>query len=200
MTGAARPAARSAARSAARATARPAAGEVSEFVEEAGLAYGTLGLPRMAGRIVGYLLVCDPPHQTQPDLARELQASKGSISSMLRVLEQIGMVKRVTRPGQRREFVTIPEGAAGDMMLDGMRKTTIVRRLAEQGVRLLRDMPPEQTRRIRELHDLYAFLDREVPALIERWQAQRPGAQKPAPRAEKPGRRAVAKAAPKKKS
>jgi DNA-binding transcriptional regulator GbsR (MarR family) len=158
--------------------AKPEAEALSEFVEEAGQAYGTLGLPRMAGRVLGYLLVCDPPYQTQPDLARELQASKGSISTMVRILEQIGAVKRITRPGERREYVTIPEGSAGEQLTDGLRKTAIVRKLAAQGVRLLRHAPPERSRRVRELEDLYQFLDTEMPRLMARWDARLASAKK----------------------
>ena len=31
----------------------------------------------------------------------------------------------------------------------------------------------ESTQRLQEAHDLYAFLDRELPALLQRWQPER---------------------------
>ena len=39
------------------------------FVEEAGIVFEQTGLPRMAGRIFGWLLICDPPHQSTDQLA-----------------------------------------------------------------------------------------------------------------------------------
>ena len=42
------------------------------FVEEVGLLFEHAGLPRMAGRILGWLLICDPPHQSPGELAEVL--------------------------------------------------------------------------------------------------------------------------------
>ena len=42
-------------------------------------------------------------------------------------------------------------------------------RVTEQGLRILADRPPEASERLREVHDAYAFFEREVPALVERF-------------------------------
>lgn len=34
------------------------------FIEDVGLLLEESGLPRMAGRILGLLLICNPPHQS----------------------------------------------------------------------------------------------------------------------------------------
>ncbi|WP_460527165.1 hypothetical protein [Flindersiella endophytica] len=54
--------------------------ELQEYVEEIGLYFAGVRLPRMPGRILGWLLVCDPPHQSAEELAAALQVSSGSIS------------------------------------------------------------------------------------------------------------------------
>ena len=41
------------------------------------------------------------------------------------------------------------------------------------GLLLFADQPPEQALRLRELRDLYAFFEAELPALLERWRNQR---------------------------
>jgi hypothetical protein len=38
--------------------------EEREFIERSGLFYEAAGGPRTAGRILGWLLICDPPHQS----------------------------------------------------------------------------------------------------------------------------------------
>lgn len=43
--------------------------EVAEFVEEFGIGLEASGLPRAAGRILAWLMVCDPPEQSAEDLA-----------------------------------------------------------------------------------------------------------------------------------
>ena len=58
----------------------------------------------MAGRMWGWLLICDPPEQTAADLAEALQASRGSISGTARILSRAGMIRRTTRRGDRREY------------------------------------------------------------------------------------------------
>ena len=47
-----------------------------------------IGYPRMAGPILGWLLICDPPVQSTGELADVLGASKESLSTMTRLLIQ----------------------------------------------------------------------------------------------------------------
>ena len=58
----------------------------SAFVEEMGQALATYGMTPMAGRMWGWLLICEPPEQTAADLAEALQASRGAISGTARML------------------------------------------------------------------------------------------------------------------
>ena len=47
--------------------------EKRQLVENAGLVFEQLGLPRMTGRVVGRLLMCGSPHQTAGQLAEALE-------------------------------------------------------------------------------------------------------------------------------
>jgi len=38
--------------------------EEKHFVEEVGIFFEQTGMPRMAGRILGWLMISNPPHQT----------------------------------------------------------------------------------------------------------------------------------------
>ena len=73
-----------------------------EFLEAMARTLG-MGMPRMAGRLWAYLAICDPPEQTAAQIAERLQASRGSVSGMARLLEHVGLIRRVTHPGDRRE-------------------------------------------------------------------------------------------------
>ena len=64
----------------------------------------------MAGRILGHLLVCDPAHQTAEELARAIQFSRASVSTMTRLLIQSGLVERLVLPGHRRDRFRAPGG------------------------------------------------------------------------------------------
>lgn len=68
------------------------------FVEEFGLALERVGLPWMVGQVWGYLLISDPPHQSAEELAKALQASRGSMSTTTRSLMQMGLIDKVSFP------------------------------------------------------------------------------------------------------
>ena len=77
-----------------------------DFVERLAVACEAAGLPRIAGRIFGLLLICE--HELSLDeIAEELDASKGSASVNTRLLEQRGFIERVSRHGDRRDYYRI---------------------------------------------------------------------------------------------
>ena len=76
------------------------------FVESMGLLWENEGLPRIAGRIFGYLVV-QPEACSLDDLAAGLGVSKASISTDARRLEQLGLITRVSRPGDRRDYYAV---------------------------------------------------------------------------------------------
>src|SRR5690554_7373755 len=54
--------------------------EKENYIEQVGLFYEQYGLPKMAGRILGYLISSDSDNNSFEDLQKSLKASKGSIS------------------------------------------------------------------------------------------------------------------------
>jgi DNA-binding transcriptional regulator GbsR (MarR family) len=143
--------------------------ERTHFVEEVGLMFELVGLPRMSGRIFGGLLISNPPHQTHGELAEMLQASKGSISTMTRMLIQLGLIERMSLPGDRRDYFQIKPHAWSHMTKQRMSQITAFRQLAERGLKLMATEPPPLKTRLQEMHDIHAFLERELPLLDERW-------------------------------
>jgi DNA-binding transcriptional regulator GbsR (MarR family) len=143
-----------------------------QFIEEMGIFFEKTGFPRMAGRIWGWLLVCDPPEQTAAQIAEALQASRGSISTMTRLL-QIWGVERVGIPGKRGGCYRIKPGSFVKLLHAKARILSEIRSLAERGLEALENEPPEVRERLIEGRDLFAFVEREYPLLIEKWQQQR---------------------------
>ncbi len=143
------------------------------FVERAGIVMEHLGMPRMTGRVLGWLLICDPPHQSPGELVAALQASKASISTTIRLLMQIALVERVILPGKRRDYFRLREDTWSRSTEERMGLVTSLRELAEDGLTLRANADEEATRRLREMRDFYAFYEREVPMLVERWRKER---------------------------
>jgi DNA-binding transcriptional regulator GbsR (MarR family) len=147
--------------------------EKKEFAENFGIFFEKLGVPRMAGRIWGWLLVCDPPHQTAAELAEALMASRGSISTMTRLLLQFGLIEEIGLPGQRNRLYRVRPGAFSELLKARMSLTTEVRKMAERGLELLEGGPPRARRRLEECRDFYAFFEKEFPALVQKWERQK---------------------------
>ena len=78
----------------------------NEFIEMMGRHLEEEGTARIAGRLLGLLLLSDDPLSLD-EAAERLQVSKGSISMNARLLEGWGVAERVTRPGDRRDFYRI---------------------------------------------------------------------------------------------
>ena len=144
------------------------------FVEEMGLLFDASGGTRMAGRIIGRLLICEPPAQSSSQLAEYLGASAGAISVATRQVVQMGMVVRMPVPGSRAAWFAIPKDGIERHMLQDLARLRLFRELLQRGEALLQGSPAASRARIEELLDLYLFMERELPLLIERWRAQRP--------------------------
>ncbi|HSM58592.1 MAG TPA: MarR family transcriptional regulator [Candidatus Sulfomarinibacteraceae bacterium] len=142
------------------------------YAEEVALHLEQAGLSRTVGRIFGWLLICDPPHQTMDDIVDGLQVSKSSVSTATRQLIQVGLVQRLSLPGERRDYYRVVEDVWRTIMRERASQITAFRELAEQGLALLDDQPAERRRRLQGMRDFYAFFEREMPALLERWEAE----------------------------
>jgi len=143
------------------------------FVEEVGIVFEDMSLPRMAGRILGWLMLSNPPHQSIDELAEVLMASKGSISTMTRLLIQFNLIERFSLPGVRHDYFRIrPEGwrylarQRGDQI-------KVMRQLCERALELLMGEARDNREWLEEIRDMYAFFEREFPTLLERWEQER---------------------------
>jgi DNA-binding transcriptional regulator GbsR (MarR family) len=143
--------------------------ELGSFADDIGLFYEELGYPRVWGRVLGWLLVCQPTTQSADDLASALHASRGSISMATQALIRAGMVERQTLRGDRRTYYRIRPGSWTTLFEEQTRMATKLRELAERGRTLLNGESAERRHRVEELHDLTAFYEQEAPLLLERW-------------------------------
>lgn len=147
----------------------------SAFVEEMGQALASYGMTPMAGRMWGWLLICDPPEQTAAELAEALQASRGAISGTARILTSAGMIRRSTRRGDRREYFSAPPEALDSFLENAGRIYRRFREIAERGLDAIADRPPASRARLEELRDVFAFVEQEVPAVVDRFLHDRAG-------------------------
>lgn len=147
------------------------AGE-AEFVELVGDIFDQMGSSRIAGRVMGWLLVCEPEHQSASELTRAIQASKASISTVLRSLLAARLVERMGLPGSRRTYYRLRPDAWSEMFQAKLAFNSALREVAEKGLKLI-GVKKRRRSRLEEMRSFYRFLDEEMPVVLERWKARR---------------------------
>ena len=151
------------------------------LIEDLGMLFEDSGIPRMSGRIFGWLLLSSPQHQSAGQIAEGVGASKGSVSTMLRMLVQFGMIERFGVPGERSAYYRVKPAYWVGMM---QAKMDFIRRfhdIAERALDAVEGSDPERVSRLEETRDFYRGLGTELTSVIERLSARTAGAaRKPA--------------------
>jgi DNA-binding transcriptional regulator GbsR (MarR family) len=137
------------------------------FIEDIGLFFEQLGMPRMAGRILGVLLISDPPAQSIAEIGEKLQASKSSVSIMARLLAGNGIIERVPSPVPRRDYYRFKPGGWNIYIHQWLGLMAALHQITERGLGLLTDKPTESRQRLQEAHDLFSFIEQKFPILLK---------------------------------
>jgi len=145
------------------------------YAEEVGLLFDLWSWPRMAGRVWAVLMVTDDPYLSAEQLAGRLQASSGSISSATRFLLANGLIERVRLAGERRDFFRFSPESLRNIYSRRVSEIGEMHRMAERAMHRFGDRPIGQGR-LREMHDLYEWLEEQLETLVVRWQQERTSA------------------------
>ncbi len=146
--------------------------DIARFVEEAGITLEHSGFPRIAGKVLGLLLITERPRLSADEIASALKASRGSVSTMTRLLARAGLVERVGIPGDRRTYYRALPGTFPTLMRASLEQLREFRRVVEEGLRLVSPRQREPHARLQEMHRFFHFFEREFPGLLARWEAQ----------------------------
>jgi DNA-binding transcriptional regulator GbsR (MarR family) len=128
--------------------------ELSQFVENMGLHYEDYGLARIAGRIIGLLLVSPRPISSE-EMAEALQVSRSSISTNLRTLLLAELIEKVSLPGERVDYYSIsPETWQKGLELR-LASILPLKEFAQEGLECLAEDHPGRQR----LFEMMAWVD-----------------------------------------
>ncbi|WP_322806485.1 GbsR/MarR family transcriptional regulator [Thermanaerothrix sp.] len=144
-----------------------------QFIESMALALEAAGLPRLAGRCLAWLLICEPPTQSLGEIATALSASKGAVSQMVRLLAERGLIERVPTPHPRRDYYRFKSGGWATYLRQWLEHLRALHALSEQGLALLAAPTPESQQRLLEAHDLFSALEARLPAVFADMEAAR---------------------------
>ena len=147
---------------------------VRQYIEDSADLMEEHGLPRMAGRIMGALVICVPPHLSHEELADLLQASKGSISMSTQLLVRLDIVERISLPGHRRHYYRLRKNLWNELLSTRTEHIQKHLKMVDDGLALLESEPIEAKMRLIELQVFSDFVLEALPELADRWERRRP--------------------------
>lgn len=144
--------------------------DLHHFVDDAGAIMERSGMPRMAGRIFGLLLIASEPYLSADAIATTLSASRGSVSTMTRLLIQSRLVEKVRQPGSRREYFRVTPGTFTHLVRSKLTQLSELGELVQHGMDLVPPSDRAAYGRLLEMRAYYEFFQREWPLLFDRWE------------------------------
>ncbi|GAB3746860.1 GbsR/MarR family transcriptional regulator [Nocardiopsis nanhaiensis] len=107
------------------------------------------GMPPITGRVLGWLMVCDPVEQSAGQIAEAIGASRGSMTPNLRQLTSVGFVERINRPGSRTTYYRLVDNAWQVVVEQQVAALQSFRALTAEGIDML-GSGSERSRRVRQ--------------------------------------------------
>jgi DNA-binding transcriptional regulator GbsR (MarR family) len=141
------------------------------FIEELGGLVLDSDTPRAVVRVLGWIVVCDPPEQTAGSIQDALTLSSGSVSAAVRTLVDSGMLERVARPGQRHIYYRLRLGGWGRVLESRFRTVAQLRGVAD---RALASSGGEADQRLIDMRDAYAQFEVQLGVLLDAAKASPP--------------------------
>ncbi len=143
------------------------------YADHAGRFYARqYGFPPMAGRLLGYLTICEPEQQSIAELADALMASRSAVTGAIQSLENFHLVIRTRTAGERVDRVSLDlagvEGNGFDAEVYSEQAA-----LAKEGLALLDKAKPDRRAWLEEIAALSDFLTERMPALQIEWHKRR---------------------------
>jgi DNA-binding transcriptional regulator GbsR (MarR family) len=143
------------------------------FADHVGRFYARrYAFPPMVGRVLGYLLVCEPPEQSIAELSEALLASRSAITGALEVLERLHAIHRSRAAGERMDRVRLDFSSAEARGFD-ITEYEELGELAREGLEVLKDAPAERKADALEMAAFADFLVEQTRRMQQEWETHR---------------------------
>jgi DNA-binding transcriptional regulator GbsR (MarR family) len=129
-----------------------------ELVETLGRSFEKDGFQPIAGRIIGLLIVSDKEELTFDEIVEELQISKGSASTVIKMLELRNAMEYVTRPGDRKRYFRIKKMDRFNLIDEYSAKLSETKNYLQKAYELKADKNSENALFIHDLINMMNFM------------------------------------------
>jgi predicted ArsR family transcriptional regulator len=146
---------------------------LSDVVERAAAVLTSAGFPKMPARVLMALTVTETGGLTAVELSEQLGVSAAAISGAVRYLQTVGIVRRVSQTGSRRDRYELPEDAWYTALTSKNAVFGVLAAQADAGAAAIDDRASVARARLTEMADFYRFIEGRMPLLLEEWEQVR---------------------------
>ena len=139
---------------------------VQAFIERMGLASETDGMPRIAGRILGYLIVYGGP-VSFTELADILQVSRGSISTNARLLGSLGIIELVSFPGDRQNYYQLSDNPGEKIISAALARIKNTERILGSARKTIPESIEGSADRLQQMEQLYGTVGQQLEIALQ---------------------------------
>jgi DNA-binding transcriptional regulator GbsR (MarR family) len=142
------------------------------FIDRMGIAAETDGMSPIAGRLYALLLLSDEPRSLD-ELADALGVSKASVSTDARRLLERGIVERVAKAGDRRDYYELTPDFFARIIDVRISRWRRMQALAHDVRQQAGSLPAAVRQRIDAIDDVEASVIAPLEQALADWQTQR---------------------------
>jgi DNA-binding transcriptional regulator GbsR (MarR family) len=126
------------------------------------------GMARMPARVLAAAMVDEDGRMTATEIAEFLDVSPASVSGAVRMLNQLGLLRRERERGSRRDVYIVEDDVWRDATA---RYDQIYAPIMAALAAISQDLGPEHpaTRRLMLAHEFLSFVEEEFKQILDRW-------------------------------
>jgi DNA-binding transcriptional regulator GbsR (MarR family) len=141
------------------------------FVGRMGHAAETNGLSPIAGRLFAMLLLSDAPRSLD-EIAASLDVSKASVSTEARRLVERGVIERVRRAGDRRDYYELAPDFFAQIVQRRIEQWRRIQALVATMREASSTLPPVVRERFASIDEIHAEVVDRIDAALTDWRSR----------------------------
>ncbi|MGK5508478.1 GbsR/MarR family transcriptional regulator [Brevibacillus formosus] len=147
--------------------------ETMQLIEEMALHHENQGLSRIAGRIIGLLMVSQEPLSSE-QIATTLQVSLGSVSTNMRILLKIGIAEKKSVTGDRVSYYIVAPDAIEEEFIQGLERILSLKNIIEKGMQIENLKESELVmQRFHEMLEAIELYRESLNQMLAKWKSRR---------------------------
>ena len=141
--------------------------EQKALIERFGHLLKNMGGSGAMGKILGYLILSDPPHRSFEEIQKDVKLSKGSVSNTLKIMEMQGIVEYFTVQGDRKRYFKLAVINTEFLLARQISETDRFISIMKDAILLLNPGNDEYEKELYKYVDLYKLLQKKIMEVIK---------------------------------